>query len=191
VRYALTWISTAPLLVIGLLAGHSLGYRLAVPDPHARAHFLDTSGHGYLAYAPLVVAVGLSLVLAAFVAHVRAAVRQERMAPPPWLFALLPPLAFLVQEYAERAIHSDVGLATALEPAVVTGLLLQLPIALIAMTVARALTRLAEVVGRTLAEPPRIRPVSFLLPCFTVDSLPRVQIAGRGWSPRGPPLPCF
>jgi hypothetical protein len=194
VRSALTWISTAPLLVIGLLAGHSLGYRLAVADAHERAHLLEESGHGYLAYAPLVVAVGLSLVVVAFAARVRAFVRGDQVREaPPWLFALLPPLAFLAQEYVERALHTHgFTWASALEPAVLTGLVLQIPIALIALAVARALARLAKVVARALGDARRARIASLLLPgSYELEPLPSARVAGRGWSERGPPARSF
>jgi hypothetical protein len=192
VRYVLTWILTAPLLVVGLLAGHSLGYRLAVADARERAHVLDASGHGYLAYAPLAIALGLSLALLAFVARVRAVVRGQRSAAsaPPWVFALLPPLAFIVQEYGERALHQGaLAWGTVLEPAVLSGLALQVPFALIALAVARALARLAEVVGRALGTQPRTRITSLLLSQpFALELPPSVRVAARGWSERGPPL---
>ena len=41
-RHRLAWLSTAPLMLAGLLAGHTVGYRLAFSDPHARA---DALGH--------------------------------------------------------------------------------------------------------------------------------------------------
>jgi hypothetical protein len=194
VRYGLTWVLTAPLLVIGLLAGHSLGYRWAIADADERAHALEASGHGYLAYAPLVVAVGLSLVVVAFAARVQAFIRGDRVREaPPWLFALLPALAFLAQEYVERALHAGSFVwATALEPAVLSGLVLQIPIALIALVVARALARLAEVVARALGEEPRARVTDFFLSSsLTVVPLPPVRVAGRGWSERGPPARSF
>ena len=61
--------------MVGTLAGHSVGYRVAVPDAHERAHVLASSGHGYLAYVPLVIALCVSLVAVGIVALVLAALR--------------------------------------------------------------------------------------------------------------------
>jgi hypothetical protein len=189
VRHVLTWVLTAPLLVIGLLAGHSLGYRWALADAHERAHVLDATGHGYLGYAPLIVAVAGSLVVAAFAARVHAAVGSRRTSgPAPWLAAVLPPPAFLVQEYAERALHSEVAWTTALEPAVLAGLLVQIPIALTVLALARALSRLAEVVARAIGAELRSRVADVLShPSLGGEPLAPARIAGRGWSERGPP----
>jgi hypothetical protein len=131
-------------------------------------------------------------VVLAFVARVRTAVRGHATSAsaPPWVFALLPPLAFILQEYGERALHQG-GFAwgTVLEPAVLSGLVLQVPFALIALAVARGLARLAEVVGRALGTQPRTRIASLLLsPPLAVELLPSIRIAARGWCERGPPL---
>jgi hypothetical protein len=181
---------TAPLLVVGVLSGHALGYRWTVADAHEQTHVLEASGHGYLAYAPLVVALGLSVVVVAFLARVRAILRGGTDGElPPWVFALLAPLAFLAQEYVERLVHSsEVAWATVLEPPVVAGLLLQLPVALVVLAVARALARLADAVGRALGAEPREPLAELLLPCpVSAAALPVPRIAGRGRSERGPP----
>ena len=180
-------------MVLGSLVGHSLGYRWAVSDVHERTELLDASGHGYLAYTSLVVAVALTLVGAALFSRARAAARGHRWsAAPPWLFALLPPITFAVQEYAERLYSGDVALSGADGRAVLIGLLLQVPIALVALSLAWALARTADAVGRALAESPGDRIADFLLP-RTAQSLsrPRLSIAARGWSERGPPTRRF
>ena len=63
-RQRLTWLSTAPLMLAGLLAAHALGYRLAISDPHARADALAHSGHGYFSYVPFALTVCLGVLLA-------------------------------------------------------------------------------------------------------------------------------
>ena len=68
----------ADLMFAGLLAAHSLGYRLAITDSHARADALAHSGHGYLVYAPLALGVCLGVLLVAFVYHGAAGFRGER-----------------------------------------------------------------------------------------------------------------
>jgi hypothetical protein len=191
VRNGLTWVLTAPLLAVGVLAGHSLGYTLAVSDAHERAHTLDQSGHAYLDQAPLVVAICLTLAAGAFASRVVAVAggRRGAASTPAWIFAALPPLAFLAQEYGERVLHSgEVDWATGLQPAVLLGLSLQLPIALAVLSVARALAALADAVGRSLAPEPRRPVVALLLPVpVPVDAPLQCGVHGRGWSQRGPP----
>ena len=182
-RGSLTWALTLPLLPIGVLAGHAVGYELAGPGAQAP--------HGYLGYAPLFLAVCTALVLAGFVARV---VRVERGLPsgpaPAWIFAALPPFAFLAQEYLERLFQEgQVGWATAFQPAVLLGLYAQVPFALLLFLVARALASLADVVARVIGSEvagsvgvlPLLAPVSALL-------LPASCVAGRGYGERGPPL---
>jgi hypothetical protein len=190
----LSWVLTAPLLVLSLLAGHSLGYRWAVADPHARAHLLQDSGHGYFAYAPLLIAVGFTLIAAALAARIHAAARGDRLGgSPPWLFALLPPIAFVVQEFVERLLHSGhVHVATLAEPAVLIGLALQLPLAVIALGLAWLLAQAADQLGQAIAERPRNRLAGMALPRPAEDPLlPAFAVSTQGWSQRGPPFRSF
>ena len=60
-RHRLAWLSTAPLMFGGLLAGHALGYRLAFSDPHSRADALSHSGHSYFSYLPFALTVWLTV----------------------------------------------------------------------------------------------------------------------------------
>jgi hypothetical protein len=190
VRNGLAWALTAPLLAVGVLSGHSLGYGLAVADAHERAHALEESGHAYLDHAPLLVAICLTLAATAFASRILAAARGRRAASTPaWIFAALPPLAFLAQEYLERLVHTgEVGWATVLQPPVLIGLSLQLPIALAVLSVARSLAAFADAVGRSLVpEPPRPL-AALLLPCpVPVDAPLLCSVDGRGWSQRSPP----
>jgi hypothetical protein len=183
VRAPLTWASTLPLVPIGVLAGHAVGYELAGSGAH--------EAHGYLDYAPLFLAVCTALVLAGFVARIA---RVERGLPsrpaPAWIFAALPPLAFLLQEYLERLFQDGhVGWATAFQPAVLLGLYAQVPFALLAFLVARALGSLADVVGRALGSEVSgsVGAAPLLVPGSAV-LLPVSCIAGRGYGERGPPL---
>lgn len=183
VRGRLTWALTLPLLPIGVLAGHAVGYELAGPGASAP--------HGYLGYAPLFLAICTAVVLAGFVARIIRIERGLAAGPAPaWIFAALPPVAFLAQEYLERLVQEGhVDWATAFQPAVLLGLYAQVPFALLAFLVARALASLADVValaiGSAPADPvgglPLLAPVSALL-------LPASCVAGRGYGERGPPL---
>ena len=188
-RQRLAWFSTAPLMFGGLLAGHALGYRLAIADPHARADALAHSGHGYLGYAPFALAVCLGVLLATLVLQGLTGFRGERRRPAMSpLIVLLPPFAFVVQEFLERLIHAGhVPWTTAFEPAFLFGLAFQLPFALAALLLAWALDSAARAVGRALATVPQ--------PTFSaVVPVPvRVVVAplpaglARGYGERAPP----
>ena len=191
-RQRLAWLSTLPLMVAGVLAGHGLAYRLAIPDAHARADALAHSGHGYLGHAPLALTVCLGLLLAALAFQALAGFRGARSRPAasPAL-VLLPPLAFALQEHLERLVHSgQVSWTTALQPSFLLGLALQLPFALAALLIAWLLESVAHAVGQALAAAatplPRLR---FFAPIpARVPSAPRPAGLARGYGERAPPL---
>ncbi len=185
-RGSLTWALTLPLLPIGVLAGHAVGYELAGAGARGQVP------HGYLGYAPLFFAVCTALAMGGFVARVVRVERGLAGPAPAWIFAALPPLAFLTQEYVERLVQGGgVGWATAFQPAVLLGLYAQVPFALLLFFLARALASLADVVARAIGSEvagsfgvvPVLAPVSALL-------LPASCVAGRGYGERGPPLAC-
>jgi hypothetical protein len=192
VKRGISWLLTAPLLTIGLLAGHAAGYRWALSDPHQRAHILEDSGHAYSAYLPVIIVVALTLIAASLITRVRAVIRGEQrsVAPPPSLLVLVLPTAFLLQEYLERWLDTGhVHLATLWEPAVLVGLQLQIPFAVLALALASVLARAADAVGRALlaAEPKAALVALELVWPSSFESLAAARIAARGWTERGPP----
>jgi hypothetical protein len=189
-RQRLTWLSTAPLLLGGLLAGHVLGFRLAFADPHARADALAHSGHSYFAYVPLALAVSLGALLVGLALRTAAGFRGEpRRAATSPLIVLLPPLAFVAQEMAERVLHSGhVPLTMAIEPAFLFGLALQLPFALAALLLAWALDSAARALGEALAAQPRLVFPLFVPRPVRVAATPRAVGLARGYGERAPPF---
>jgi len=193
-RAQLAWPIALPLTVLSALAGHSAGYRVVVPDVHERAHMLEQTGHGYFAYVPIAVGVGLALGILGFAAMVVAALRQGRVgaraSTPAWLVALLPPLGFVLQEHVERyGRHGAIEWATALEPAFLVGLALQLPFAFLAALVAYAFGRLAERVAALIVArglPQICVSVPSLAPSVSI-ALPRAPVLARGYAGRAPP----
>ena len=190
-RRHLAWPLAVPFSVLGVLAAHWLSYRLVVPDSHERGHLLAATGHGYLSYAPLIVGVSFALIVLGFGCAV---VRELRgvtpgAGAPAWLVGLLPPLAFVVQEYVERYMqHGWVEWGVALEATFVVGLALQVPFALVAAAATLLLTRaargLAAIVSRSLA--PRVLNLGlFLLPVH--PDLPRTPLLALGYAGRAPP----
>ena len=193
-RRALAWLVALPVLLAGSQAAHVLAYRWVYPEAHVRVRALVSTGHGYLSHLPLVLGVtgavaSVSLLLAA----VDAARGRAARALPAWAFALLPPLAYALQEFLERSLHlGTFAWQTVLAPTFVPGLALQLPFALLAYVAARLLLRAAERAGRALApaRPRARRTAAALAVVRPVDVLP---VAGnplsRRQAKRGPPLP--
>jgi hypothetical protein len=146
-RQRLAWGLVAPLALVGTFVAHELAYRLALPDENARAQALAASGHGYLEYAPQLIAVLAGIALLGFAARVTG----RGPSAPPWAVALVPFVAFTLQEHGERlAQHGAVDWAVAVEPTFLVGLALQLPFALLAALLADLLGRAADRIGRAL-----------------------------------------
>jgi hypothetical protein len=177
-------------MLAGLLAAHALGYRLAISDPHARADALAHSGHDYFGYVPFALAVCLGVLLAGLALQALSAFRGEprRPATSP-LIVLLSPVAFVTQEIVERLAHTgEVSLMTAVQPAFLIGLALQLPFALAALLLAWVLDSAARVVGEALASLPRPTFHVFVPAPVRVSAAPRPAGLARGYGERAPPL---
>ena len=176
----------APLMLAGMLAGHALGYRLAISDPHARADALAHSGHGYFSYVPFALAVCLGVLLAGLAIQALSAFRGElrRPATSP-VIVLLPPAAFVAQELIERFLHTgQVPWTTVLQPAFLVGLALQLPFALAALLLAWALDSAARAVGHALASAQRPTFQVFVPTPVRVSVAPRPSGLARGYGER-------
>lgn len=193
-RRALAWLVALPLLLAGSQAAHALAYRLVYPEAHVRLQALLSTGHDYLSRLPLVLGgagaiASLSLLLSA----VDAARGRPTRALPPWAFALLPPLTFVLQELLERSLYlGTFAWQAVLAPTFAPGLALQLPFALVAYVVARVLLRAAERAGRAFApaRPPVHRAPPAVGAAAPVDALPvRGSALSRRQAERGPPLP--
>jgi hypothetical protein len=191
VRRRVAWTLVVPALVGGEMLGHSLAYRIVAPDASKRQLLLERTGHAYLAYLHPVFGVCLALMIAGLGQRVVAGFRgAPARAVPSWWFALLPAAAFLLQEYAERlAYHGYIVWGTIAEPAVVVGVLLQIPSGVLILFVLRLLLRVVHRAGRLLAA--RVRPRAARLrsaPRWTplVERASLVALA-RGAAERAPP----
>jgi len=153
------WLLSLPLAMGGCLLGHAVGYGFA-----GEAH-REQEMHAYLAQAPLLAAVLVCLVVTALALRVTGRLRGR---PSPLPVALLAPLAFACQETAERIV-AGISLHALLEPAVVVGLVSQLPLALVAWLLARLLLRAADTAAAILRRRPR----------------PRLRAPGRSWGASG------
>ena len=154
-RRSLAWLIAVPTMLAGTEAAHALAYRLVFPQASLRLGVLAATGHGYTAWLPLVLALAGAVALAGVGAAALDVARGRRVrALGPVAFALLPPLAFALQELLELSLHtSSLAWDVYAEPTFVPGLALQLPFALVAFVAARLLLRGAVRIGRLLARP--------------------------------------
>jgi hypothetical protein len=185
-RSRLAWLVFLGLLVGGWAAAHGVAYRIGVPESDERRHLLEATGHGYLDPA-LLVSVSVTLVVLGLGGCV---LRGRVAAPPPSLFALLPPFAFVVQEHLERLLHDGAfPVDAALEPTFAVGLLLQVPFALAAALVARALLVLTDALVGRLRRPPVGQPrrASCDRRSVRAATLPRIGMLALGHGQRAPP----
>ncbi len=119
------WLAVSPILFAGVLTGHALAYRLTGVS--------TGSMHAYLDHAPQVLLVaGIAGVLLAGLTA-----RTPRPSARPFAVAAL--AIFAVQEHVERLAHTGELPWLLASPPFLVGLLLQLPFALAAWALARAL----------------------------------------------------
>lgn len=192
-RRVLAWLLTVPIVIVGLVVGHAAAWRVAVPDAAERAADLSSTGHGYGQHLPIVLGASLALLIVGLVLRARVVVRgRTDIGAPTKVFALLPPLAFLLREAVERIAHGgDLAPGMLADRTLLIGLIVQLPFGLLALLVARALCTLASAVGRALAGAGRWTRISEIgIRLVPRDrELPRVAVLALGYGERAPP-PC-
>jgi hypothetical protein len=154
-RRGAAWLTAVPLMLGGSQLAHALAYRLAYPQAHVRVLHMLATGHSYYTRLPLgLAAAGACLLISLVVTACDAARARPMRALPAWAFALLPPVAFALQELLELSLHSGTfAWHVLLAPTFAPGLLLQLPVALLMYVVARVLLRAAERIGQALRRP--------------------------------------
>jgi hypothetical protein len=149
------WLSSLPLMVAGSQVAHVLAYRWVYPNAHVRLGELLATGHSYMgseAYLPMLLGMIFAAELVGLGGLLVAGVTRRPQRPvAAWAFALLPILAFTLQELLERwLLHSSFPWWMVLQPTFRVGLLLQLPFALTVYLCARLLLRGTVAVGRGL-----------------------------------------
>jgi hypothetical protein len=136
------WLLTLPILLLGETAGHAIAARLFDPDG-PRHRVLDVTATA---------ATLAALSLAALAWRAATSARSDSHPLPSWRLAAVPPLAFLAQEHVESFVsdgHAD--WLTAVEPAVLAGVGLQLAVGAAFVWLARSLLRAADQLGWSLA----------------------------------------
>lgn len=124
---ALTWALTLPLAGAGVLVGHDLTYRLVGS--------VDPGLHDYLAHAPQLIAILASVGLLGL------AVDQRAVRVGTTRFAFLGMAVFAIQEHVERLVHTGTIPFILTDRTFLLGLLLQVPIGLACVAVAKAVAR--------------------------------------------------
>jgi hypothetical protein len=188
-RRNVVWLITLPLAIVGSQVAHAAGYRLATGEGEL-AHALASTGHGYLAYAPLALGICAAVVVLALARELVGALGGEERAarPSALLFSILAPAIFVAQEHFERLARDGVFPTSLLvEKTFLLGLALQVPFALLAYAIARLLLGATRAVARLLSSPRvvRLRRRSR----WHCDELwaPVGVATGRRLGPRGPP----
>lgn len=147
------WLVALPVAVISWLNAHCLAYVLVPPAASEHMHHHAEGGHTYLA-APALVGALVTVLAVGLVLCVGEGLRGRRggIGPPALLFALLPPLGFVSQEQAEELIRSgSLSPGLFIEPTFLAGFALQLPFAVVALLLCRALYALGHGLGCLLA----------------------------------------
>ena len=187
-RRRLTWGLVVPLVVAGSQAAHAVAYALVYPQASVRGLQLASTGHGYLTWLPLALALGGAVAL---VSLVSAAADAARLRParevPALAFAFLPAATFALQEILELSVHTgQFGWRAVLAPTFLPGLALQLPFGLAAYALARVLLRAAERIGVALAPRP-LATITARPHWFVASSLLVARIVRAAGAPRAPP----
>ncbi len=180
-----------PLMVAGTVAAHLFGSALFAHapssiDPDRGVEGTARASHGLLTQAPLFVGVTAAFLLVWLGHRILSGKKEVALG---WFF-LLPPVALVAQEVAERLIHAEsFPFNPVHEPAFLAALALQIPFGLASLLLARLLLAVAVRIGRALSRPlliPKRAPVS--RPARpAVFRWPSGELAS-GHSSRSPPL---
>jgi hypothetical protein len=149
-------LPVAGIAVAGVVLGHWLAYRLAVPQAHMRAEVLHASGHGYLILAvKAAVVLGLSAVGSLLLVRSGAAKRGEPLPVAPLSslvlrLSVVQIVAFSAMEVTER-VAAGAPLSGLLGHHVfLFGLALQFLAAFVGALVLLWVGRAADAIGRAL-----------------------------------------
>jgi hypothetical protein len=190
VRRTAVWLVTVPIALSGIEGAHAVANAVFGAPAGDSGEIFASAATG-ASLVPLLVAVALAAVgigLAGRIAGRWLTPRNGRMLALP--FAFLPPAGFVLLELAEAALGDEGLQAGIVSPAVLLGLVLQLPFAFAGYLVARGLLRLGDEV-RAIVVRPRVRLVAavsnplFSRPSDDARRATPLRFSGFG---RGPPV---
>lgn len=187
-RRRVAWLLSLGLTAAGGLLAHLLAYRLLLPAGEHAAHH-----HAGPAQVRLCLAACGSVALVGLVVSLFDRARAGRApAAPVWIFALVPPAGFVLQEQLSWALHrgSDGPVALHLT-ALVLGLVAQIPFAVAAYLAAQTILRLATAFAGSFRRPPRLRllPPPLARPDVFASRLGPAVRPSFGLGQRAPPIP--
>jgi hypothetical protein len=185
------WTISFALMALGGMVAHALAYRAVEPSHATHEHLMAHTGHSYFVHWRTCAAFCAAIIVLALIGSVVRHARAGRSTPPPlWLFALVPPVGFVVQEHVERFLGEGAfPWLASLEPTFVVGIALQFPFALAAWLAARALLALAHELYESFRAPPRLRlpAAPITLPSSLVVAPAPIPALAHGYGLRGPP----
>jgi hypothetical protein len=179
--------------VAGAVVGHMVAYVLAVPSPTVRVALLGATGHAYWTAAiAAAVVLGLASLAATLGRRFRAGLVSGPPQPGEHLARVAAQLAgfqvaiYLVQETLER-LEVGIPAHTLLDGRLlVTGVVVQMAIAVVLAVLLTVVGRVAEAVGRALRpRPRRVEPTGLPVVDLLVGWPSRLLAAGLG--SRAPP----
>ena len=185
-RRALAWGAAVPSMAAGVFAAHWFALLFGVVRADHANEGAERVSKG--AAGDLTLAIGFAAALTC-VALGHRLVTRWRSGPTAGMFLVLPPLAFVFTELAERVFGVEsLPFHAALEPRLVWGLALQVPFGLAAYAVARmALRAVEKVISLLRRRHPRPPHVRVEAPAWTSVLVPRVPVLALGYPQRGPP----
>jgi len=199
-RRRIAWGVTLALTAAGGLAAHFVAYALVAAGGAAATPAHSTVGHtsghaaaggAYWQHLRVCLAVCLAIaLLGLIVASLERGRARSRVSVPLWLFAAVPPLGFVVQEQLEGVLPiGALSHGPALDGAFALGLVIQIPVALIAFFAARALLAAAHALVRRLGvlELPRVAAPELWLRPVQLAPAARPSPLARGFGQRAPP----
>jgi hypothetical protein len=143
-RKRLAWFVTLPIAVIGCQSAHAATNVLLGSPESARSELLLRHGPG-AGLVPLLACVALAAVAAGLTGRAAGAWSAGQTAAARLPFAIIAPALFVVQEHVETLFRTGAApIGTVVEPTFLPGLALQIPFAIAAYAIARALIRLAD-----------------------------------------------
>ena len=179
------------IAVAGILGAHWAAYLFAAPDPHDRAHLLETSGHAYWPLAAMVAIAAAAFGLVTFVgSRIHPSIVTSRRAI---LSHSLPRFlglqvgGFALLEISERVLSGhSFGTSDLLATTFVAGVVIQVIAAILS---ALLLVGIAFVVERIVRRRPAKRRVAGpIRTVTTLVSVPAVVPATGSHTLRGPPV---
>jgi hypothetical protein len=192
-RRVVRFLTLGAAAMAGLVGAHVVDYLILVPNGAARHRVLVQTGHGYFGEAAvLAFAAGVIAMLAVASLGYRRGRDRASEAGSIGLthvarrLAALQVAGFLLMEVTER-LAAGAPLSHLVDPYVVTGVLIQVVVAVLAAAILVGIQRTAEMVGRVLGRRPVTRSAGTGLRPIPRRLGPVVRAVARPGVVRGPP----